>query len=227
MTRLCSLYTLHHSSKKHMQELIFFYKKYQSIIIPCLFFLGAIFIFIQIIMPTLSAIGAQRQTLKTEEQKLSDYTNSVTVLNSLDDAQVSKNANIAISALPPSKDVQSIYLALTTSATKAGIILTGFSVSLGDVFGKTSVPQNTTGIPFVVVTVKVEGANIDNIIEFSNELAKVSPLNKVTGANINSGSGDMDIVFYYKPYDLRLINQNVVKPLSESEQLMLNELPQQ
>lgn len=209
-----------------MEELLDFYKKHQAIIVPSLFLLGSVFILIQVIFPTLSAIGSLQSQMKDEQKKLSDYTNSIAVLNSLDGSQINQEASIATTALPPSKDVQSIYLAITSSAAKAGVTLSGFTVSLGDVFGQSNVVQPAKGIPYVIVTVKLAGVNIDSLVQFSSELSNTNPLSKVISASINAGSGDVNILFYYKPYDLTRINKDVVKPLTPSELKILNALPQ-
>lgn len=210
-----------------MEELTLFYRKHSSVILPALFLLGALFIFLQVILPSLTTIGTTRQELSTQQKKLEDYNASIEILKVADAGKLSSDVKVATTALPTSKDVQSLYLALTRSAANANVALTGFSVTIGDVYGGTALkPEVGVTIPSVTVRAQLAGVDLDSLLQFSNALLSISPLSQITKATISGGSGTVDILFYYKPYDLNKINKDVVRPLTPSQKKILDNLPQ-
>lgn len=211
----------------NMEELTLFYRKHSTIILPVVFLVGALFILLQVILPALAMVGTTREELSAQEKKLADYNTSIEVLRQTDAGKLASDVKIATTALPTSKDVQSLYLALTRGAANANVALTGFSVTIGDVYGGTVLkPEVGVTIPSVTVRAQLAGVNLDSLLEFSNALLAISPLSQITKAAISGGNGTVDILFYYKPYDLNKINKDVVNPLTPSQKKILENLPQ-
>lgn len=209
-----------------MEKVQLFYKKNTQTVYSALFLIGAVFIFFQIILPNLLAAGDLRGQIDTEQKKINDYKNSETVLGKLDKIVLARQADLVTRALPSSKDIQAIYLSLTQSAASANISVRGFSVKVGDIFQKKSLEKNSAiGVPFVVVNLLISAADPASLYAFSQALVKHLPLNTIVRASVTSGEGDMDIVFYYKPFDLSYMNRNVVKMPSAQDEDVLNGLP--
>lgn len=190
-----------------------------------LFLLCAVFILFQVIFPAASVVGSASRDLKLEKEKLASYTSSISTLQKTDESQLTADVNQATSALPSSKDIEAVYFALTTSASKAGVILSGFSVNVGDVFGKDETPSREIGIPSIKLNIQLRGANAESLLLFTNALQDMNPLSKVISADFSEGSGDMKVLFYYKPYDLTKINKDVIKPLTVLQKKTLTSLP--
>lgn len=209
-----------------MEKVQSFYKKHTQAVYSALFLIGAVFIFFQIILSNLTAAGDLRGQIDAEQKKINDYKNSETVLGKLDKTVLAHQADLATRALPSSKDIQAIYLSLTQSAASANISVRGFSVKVGDIFQKRSLEKNSaTGVPFVVVNLLVSAADPASLYAFSQALVKHLPLSTIVRASVTSGEGDMDIAFYYKPFDLSYMNRNVVSSLSAEDENVLSSLP--
>lgn len=214
-----------------MQDLKTFYKKYSSILIPGVFVLCAFFLFLQVVLPALSALNSARANLSSEQKKLSSYNESIAMLQRTEESQLSYDVGVVTAALPPSKDVQATYLALTESAAASGVTLSGFSVVVGDIYGKSDAKSPTSATseptPFMSTNITLSGVNIQSLTQFMSQLQKSAPLSRVTGFSITDGQGTMGINFYYKPYDLSVINSNVVSQLTANQQQLLKSLPQE
>lgn len=209
-----------------MEKVQLFYKKNTLAVYAGLFLVFAVFIFLQIVLPVLSVAGDLVSQVSTQQKKLDDYKKSEAVLKKLDTAVLSHQKNITTRALPSSKDIQAIYLALTQSAASANVSVRGFTVKIGDIFKKGRQEKiSTTGVPFVVVTLLVSQTDPASLYDFSQKLSKQVPLSAIVKANVKSGEGEIDIAFYYKPFDLSLINRNVIVPLSVEDQKVLGTLP--
>lgn len=208
-----------------MEKVQSFYKKNTQLVYAVVCLLASFFIVSQIILPTLSSARGARQDLSLEQTKLDNYNASLIILKKVDDSTLSRQADIAVQAVPPSKDIQAIYLALTTSAAAGNVSVRGFTVKIGDIFQKGSQEKlSTTGVPFVLVNLQVSGADPASLYAFSRALSGQFPLSTIINASTNIGEGNMDIAFYYKPYDLSVINRDVVVPVSLLDQNILNGL---
>ncbi|MGE5041616.1 MAG: hypothetical protein ACM3IJ_01800 [Candidatus Levyibacteriota bacterium] len=206
-------------------DLKVYIEKYRYVALPIGFIVIGVLIFFQLIVPSFGSIGELNQKVASESKKLQDYKDSAAVLSRLDDSQLSQQETLAAKALPSSKDIQAIYLAITTSAANANIFVRGFSVKVGDIFQKTASKANSVnGVPFITVTVQVSQVSASSLYAFSTQLGKQLPLNNRIRATVSAGEGNMDIAFYYKPYDLDALNSNIVNPLSKQEVAVLQNL---
>lgn len=209
-----------------MEKIQLFYKKNTLTVYATLFLIGAVFIFFQIVLPVFSSVRDLRDQVSSQQKKIDDYKKSEAVLKKLDVTTLSHQKDISTRALPASKDIQAIYLALTQSASNSNVSVRGFTVQIGDIFKKGRQEKiSTTGVPFVVVSLLVSQADPASLYVFSQKLSKQSPLSAIVKANVNSTEGEIDIAFYYKPFDLSLINRNVIIPLSAEDQNVLKALP--
>ena len=208
-----------------MEELRSLYNKYKSILYPVLFVVGGIVIIFQVILPTLTSIGDLRAQVSSQEQLLSDYQGSMSVLKNITLEDFTPKVDTTVAALPSSKDLQAFYLAITKSSTASNVSLNGFSARLGDVFQKNGQKQQAVlGIPFVVVSVKLSGVDVESMSLFLKDLTRELPLSQVVRLSFAQGTADADIQFFYKPFDLSYLNKIVVAPLSSQDQKILNQL---
>ncbi len=203
-----------------------FYKKHTTAIISLVCILGMFFIIFQVTIPGLFYIGQLNQQVGQEKEKLDSYKKSLSILSSLSDTTLSSQVEKVTQALPPSKDLSAIYLALTTSASKVNVGLKGFTVSVGGVYDKNAKKEAATSLsPSVSVKVQLSNADIRGLTAFSKELLGVFPLSKINSATSSEGGASVDISFFYRPYDLDFINKDTVTTLTSSEEKILQSLP--
>jgi hypothetical protein len=197
--------------------------RYKAIVLPLVFIVSSLFILIQVLIPSFSSLGDLRKELSNEKDKLSKYQNSVKTLKSLNDEALKKDLEVVSRALPTSKDIQGIYLALTNVSLKSGVALRGFTVNAGAVYNKNEKEIRTDSeFPSVRVEAELSGLDAGNTKNFSDELNNEFPLSKITSLESVNGQGKVTVEFYYRPYDLTAINNEIVLPVSDNERKILD-----
>lgn len=203
-------------------------EQYKSQLIFLVIFIAAILIMFWVIIPQFQAISGVQQDIKDVYAKLTTAQKSVQTISGQNKEAVNSNFNLVTSALPQDKDVVNIYTALVDTSTKAGVTFDGFTVQLGDVYSKkgTSAQAITqTGSPSVIVTAKFGNVNQDTFSSFTRILAESFPLSEITKISILEGSGEVQINFFYKPYNLAVIGkQDSVSAITTQQQALLLKL---
>lgn len=206
-----------------MDQLIKFYKQHDQILLPLVFLLSALFIIIQFIMPNFSELTVLREDMLAREQKLNVYQNSYELLNGLNEESLNTDVTQARQALPPDKDPAAIYLAVITSVTKAESQLKTFSMRLGEVYKKGY--KGGEKQPLNVITgIKVDQMDAEQLNVFVETLSKEFPLSQVTKVTVANSSADIELWFYYLPYNLTQINTENITPLNTQQQNTLRSI---
>ncbi len=210
-----------------MEDFTLFYNRHKSLVLASLFLLGSFFILLQVTIPQIGAVIEAQSVLQAEQDKLLSYKTSVATIGQIPESQVESDFVTTTNALPSTKSVQSMYLALTASASNAQVSINGFTVKVGGVFKK-GVPESVaaTGVPYVTVNLSLAGLDRNGVQAFAKELLNEAPLSKIVKIRMNQGLADVDVVFYYKPFDLNLLQSDIVVPFTASESKLIQELPQ-
>lgn len=210
-----------------MEDFTLFYNRHKSLVLASLFLLGSFFILLQVTIPQIGAVIEAQSVLQAEQDKLLSYKTSVATIGQIPESQVENDFVTTTNALPSTKSVQSMYLALTASASNAQVSINGFTVKVGGVFKK-GVPESVaaTGVPYVTVNLSLAGLDRNGVQAFAKELLNEAPLSKIVKIRMNQGLADVDVVFYYKPFDLNLLQSDIVVPFTASESKLIQELPQ-
>ncbi|HMS23009.1 MAG TPA: hypothetical protein PKA38_04590 [Candidatus Levybacteria bacterium] len=210
-----------------MEDFTLFYNRHKSLVLASLFLLGSFFILLQVTIPQIGAVIEAQSVLQAEQDKLLSYKTSVATIGQIPESQVENDFVTTTNALPSTKSVQSMYLALTASASNAQVSINGFTVKVGGVFKK-GVPESVaaTGVPYVTVNLSLAGLDRNGVQAFAKELLNEAPLSKIVKIRMNQGLADVDVVFYYKPFDLNLLQSDIVVPFTASENKLIQELPQ-
>lgn len=204
------------------KKLIQFYKKYSEIILPVVLLLSALLIFFQVTLPNFQTIQSTHEEVSTQQQKLDSYKSSYSVLNNLNEQKINEDVVLATQALPSEKDPGSIYLAVVAAATHADAILKGFSIQVGDILGKEAL---SPGVPQrILVNVRMSGMDQVSFKTFANRLLTELPISTISEVRISDGEADIDLNFYYMPYNLALINAEIITSLNAAEQKTLTDL---
>lgn len=202
-----------------MQDLSLF-KKYRSQFLGTCFLLGSILIIFQVIIPTFTQIKSQMSKNSDEQKTLAEINVSSQLIQSAEGGLLKNNLTTAVGMLPPEKNITAIYTALTAAAATSGVFFDGFTVSLGGIYGENEEPSE--GIPSVAVTARVSNVTTASIASFMSELRSSSPVSEVTAVELSGNTADIELKFFYKPYNLTTINSNIAKPLTETEEDILN-----
>ncbi|MBP7832497.1 MAG: hypothetical protein KA035_01875 [Candidatus Levybacteria bacterium] len=204
------------------KKLIQFYKKYSEIILPVVLLLSAVLIFFQVTLPNFLSIQSTHEEVNSEQQKLDSYKSSYSVLNNLNEQKINEDVVLATQALPSEKDPGSIYLAVVEAATDAGAELKAFSIQVGDILGKETLAP---GVPQrILVNVKLSGMDQVAFKSFANRLLTELPISTMSEVRISEDDADIDLNFYYMPYNLALINAEIITSLNAAEQKTLTDL---
>lgn len=210
------------------QEFFQIYTKYKNQILPITFIILSLFVAFRVILPQFSSISQTNTEIENKKQELEILNNSIKVLETASDDEVSQDLTLSTDALPTSKDVTKIFGAMTAAARASNTELNEFSLKVGGVFGK-AVSQvdvaPTIGVPQVSVVARVSSSNASNLIQFAQELDKTLPLSEVKRIDTVSNLGTFEISFYYKPIDLNLVSKkDKVVPLTQADRNLLNQL---
>lgn len=204
-----------------MQDLTLF-KKYKSQFLSLCFVLGGIFIIFMVIVPNVGNSVEQQKKNTEQSEKLKEINLSIQLIQSSEDTALEENLGIVVDALPAAKDVTAIYTSLTSAAASSGVFFEGFTVSPGSIYGTET--EKVQGIPSVAVSARISNVSNESLIEFLGLLSRNSPLSEVKEISLSGGTADVELLFFYKPYDLSVINSEIVKPLSSVEEEIIENL---
>jgi hypothetical protein len=202
-----------------MQDLSLF-KKYKSQFLAACFLLGSVLIIIQVIIPTFTQIQSQMSKNSEEQKTLAEINVSYQLIQSADEQTLKNNLTTAVGMLPPDKNITAIYSALTTAAASSGVFFDGFTVSPGGIYGEKE--KISEGTPSVTVATRISNVTASSLSSFLSELRSNPPVSEVTAIKLSGGTADIELKFFYKPYNLSIINSDIAKPLTETEEDILN-----
>lgn len=204
-----------------MQDVQLF-KKYKNQFLATCFILGGILIFIQVIVPSFQNILMQQEKNKQEEEKNRNIDLSGQLIKTSDLNLLQSNLSLSSKALPPAKDITGIYSALTSAAIDSDVVFDGFTVAPGGIYGGKD--KEESGIPSVSVSARISNVDKASLDKFLQKLSNTSPLSEVVSLSLSSGTANIELKFFYKPYDLSAINTDIVLRLNSAEEEVLKKL---
>lgn len=199
------------------------YKKY---LIPLGVIMGVLLLIFLVIIPQTTTIIDKLQLIDIQKEELETLNSSLTTVQSINDEELDSDFNLVTKALPPEKNVELIFTALSDAAANSGTQLEDFSVELGGIYGKSVAGSTkTVGSPTIQVSAHIAGGDARSVNEFMKELAHTLPLSETTKLDITGGSGSYKINFFFKPIDVSNVANNYsVKPFSEQQKKLLEQL---
>lgn len=198
--------------------------KYKNQFLASVFALAGMLLIWQVIVPNVQAIFDQQA--KNDEQRvvLQELNASAQLIETTDQATLQKDLSVVTHALPPSKDIPAIYSAITSAVVSSGAFFEGFSVSPGGIYSLEKDDGNTPGVPSLPVTIKLSNVSKISLAEFLSSLSRTVPLSSVTSIDLGNNTAQIQTNFFYKPYNLGIINTDRVSAYSSSEQELLQTL---
>lgn len=214
------------------KELRQYYKKYKDTLLPGVVLLVSLFVFFKVVLPQFSLIADLHTKINDENQKIAQLSSAIDTINSYPTQILDSNLSDAGNALPYNKNILAIFLALNSLSTTYSVNIDTFSLKVGGIYStdKTTPPQDLAkgiGVPSVEVTAQVSSNDPKNIIQFSNSLYQAFPLSQVKNLQFSGDEGSFDLDFFYKPYDLNYIGNDInVTPLNTAQIKLLQMLNQ-
>jgi hypothetical protein len=204
-----------------LENLTVLYRHYKDFLLPIGVMVVSVLVILYVVFPQIQQYSNSQDLVKTEQQKLDALNSNYNLLTSLDDAKIAANLNTLSLALPAQKDFAGIIGAITYVSAKTGVSVGNFEFSLGDLSASNFAG---TAYPSTKIDISLKG-DTKSIINFAHEITKTMPIAEVTALNISGNSGDLTVLFYYKPFPAQNVNdQTAIVSLSAKQLSLINQL---
>lgn len=203
------------------EQLYLFYIRNKKLIIPVVIIIICFFLFMQVIMVQVQDFFLIKEEEKILQARINLLKKNLSFLSMLDEDNKDSEVKTLVRALPLEKDYVMVLNTINKISGEAGVDLTDYSFSVGDL----STPSaGMARLASIKVTLNPRG-KLENSIRFLDLLAKSFPLANIRNTAINLSRLSTEIHFYYKP--LSPGKFDYYKPaasLSGGDQALLNEL---
>lgn len=177
----------------------------------CIFALCLIFF---VILPQFSEMGEAREKIADQRKQVQDLQTSVSTLQSISDSALQNDSDLASSALPSNKNYISVFSKVTQLAQKENISINGFTVSVGRYYtnkekgGKDEIINSDLGAPTLKIDLEVEYPSSAAMSDFIDGLYTSFPLTKIQKMTSIDQKSTLEILYFYKPFDLNQIKSD-------------------
>jgi hypothetical protein len=197
------------------------YRENKDFLVPIFAILASIIIIIFFIIPQFNGFIAKQNQIQTEEDKLANLNQSLSVLNSTSDTVLDNDISKTSIALPASKDFASILNAISNAASVSNVSLGDFEFSIGDVSG---VASSGSIVPSLKISLNNSGST-QSVINFLSQLDKSAPISEVTSVKSAGNFSSIDVDFYYKPFPPKgLTNPGNIHAISPANQSLIDNI---
>lgn len=204
--------------RKGLTELL---TKYKAYILPIVVGISSLILILFVIYPQLTGFFRGQKDLQTAEQKLKKLQVKAADLENLDEGDLNKNLDYALTALPADKDYPTIIGVFQRISAESNMSLESLQVgSSGQEQGKK--------VPVYVVKVELLGTK-QGFEEVLRQIEKNPQVMRVNGIDLATLRSDVDISLsvdiFYLPTPTRIGSVDADLPvLNEEEQSLLARL---
>jgi hypothetical protein len=200
---------------------------YYSLSILLVTIVVCVLLLFKVIIPQVEQWFSIRNEVETLRRRVEVIKGNIAFMNNLDKGKLSSDLDIAMSALPATKDFGGILNAISASSLKAGVSLEDYSFQVGQVSSGSATPTRgvaANGLSPVRLTVRVSGT-IDSIRNFLQEIEQKLPIAQVISMEADTKSSTIDIQFYQKPFpQIGFKDSEPLTTLPETNRLLLQRL---
>jgi hypothetical protein len=203
-------------------SMIIAYNKYKGFLLPLAVVLVSIVVIFLILIPQMQQYFSSREMLGQETQKLEILKNNYNFLANVNEEVLDTNLKSLTKILPNEKDFFGIINSVSIVSSKAGISLSNFKFTLGNL-SKIS-GQNDSISPTIQMELTTQGdARLLN--SFINELYKTAPLVEIYSIKHKNDKAVLLLQFFYKPFQPENISEETpVVELSAKDQKLIKEI---
>jgi hypothetical protein len=195
------------------------YKHYKDYILPLIMIVSSILVFFVVVIPQFQQYFSAQAELKIETGKLQVLKNNYNFLANLNNAKIGADFSALSYALPAGKDFAGIMNAISFVSAKTGIPVGDFNFSLGNLSNEKT--EGFSAVPSVKIEVNLVGSSRE-IMRFIAELYKTIPVSEVTSIKTGGNLGTIAILFYYRPFPPRAIDNSApILDLSNQESALV------
>lgn len=189
---------------------------YPIVNVGILFVVGAFLLF-QIVIPQVTQWFSIQREVDTIKGDIKTMQDNASFLSALDQEAFDSDVQTVTNAYPFEKDYTGIINSLTQTASRTGIALPDFNLSIGD-----SAPGDVAAKYQLVLSF---AASLPIAKQFIAELEKTLPLASVTSIENNGDDTSVSLEFYYHGFPSIIINQKEkMAALNQQEQALLAKL---
>lgn len=184
----------------------------------------AVVIIFSVVIPQIQGIGLQREQNSLRRTNVIKLQSSLSALESISDTRLVSDVEVLNAALPTNKDVISIFSSIISLATDVGIQVRGFTIQVGDIYDVENETAKAdtyseTGYPSMNVVLSLSSTGQSQIVEFTKRLYASFPIAKVNTVASQDGNSSMEISFFYRPYDIDILQNSDEVPGYTNETL--------
>jgi len=202
-------------SREQVNYLIDEYRVYLA---PSLALLGALALFIVVLIPQIFAFSSKKNTADSETQKLSQLQSAKNLAISEDVVELSSNLSLATEILPSTKDFQAAINDISTAAAESNVVIQSYQLQ------DTSVQTPLNSYPSLVFSVNII-ANPSEAMGFIDNIYKKAPIAEVETVSGNDTSSSLLIAFYYKPFSpVNETTTEQIKKMNQAESTVLSQI---
>jgi len=208
-----------------LNTVVILYRHYKDYFIPVVVIFLSVLILFFIVNPQISQYLSSQDKLKTQTQKLQVLKNNYSFLASMDDVKSDADISSLSKVLPLQKDFVSSMNAISYAASKTGVSVGNFQVSVGNL-EKDDNLGGVTAVSYPYMQIQIDlGGKADTIFQFINVLYKTAPIAEVSKIKFDQSSATLFINFYYKQYSLKNISgQSPIVPFSAQKENIIKEV---
>lgn len=204
-------------------------QKLKVYILPLIIVVISIFALWQIFLPQVFAIPDTNKKIEDKRTEVEELDNSYqTITKKFNNQTLNDNLTLTEQALPPFKDISTIYTNIILAATNSDVQIKSFKLQVGNIYNKKkrlAEEQLNMGYPVMNGEFQIGASSLDKFISFNSLIHRILPISEIKKFSIQKENGTYTIVFYYKTYDpIFLAKQTKISPLSPTEQEILKKV---
>jgi Tfp pilus assembly protein PilO len=150
-----------------------------------------------IIIPQVQLLSVVRNDIAKGKERLAHLEDKNAKLEQADVADLQQQFALSSAALPSTKDIGSLLVAIDILSQKHGVTLSDFSTSLGILDEAPALGAGAPS-PSLVIAVAI-GGNLENIKAFLEAISASLPIVSVSNVSFSKNGAAISLVFYYKP----------------------------
>lgn len=191
-------------------------KKYSKEIFYLLLFLIMILTLLFFIKPKINQILDLKREVEKNKLLLTNLTKKVSLLESLDEAELTSKSEKLLKTLPAEMDISFILMNLKTLASSEGVNIERIQVDLGD-------SKKNGGLKSFSFKINIEGESV-NVKSFLRRIENIIPILRIKKLSLNFQKGfqsSLEIETYYLslPQTLGKLEKEVPLLTSQEEKI--------
>ena len=189
--------------------------------IPAVVVAVSFFLFLFFILPQILAFPENKREADLENEKLNKIKQALNFAKNADPQALDLQITTVTTTLPQSKDFETILSTIDSRASLSNTLILGYE------FFETEILQTEgelTSIPSLSFKIEILGGPREAAF-FIDELYISNPISEVTSVKTSEGAAVIDIIFYYKPFEILSAEEKIeIIGLSGAQQELFDQV---